>query len=124
LKEAIKRAEAYTKAGADAIFMHSAKSDFSEIESFVKEWAQRTPIVIVPTKYYKTPTDVFRKNKINTVMWANHNMRAAVKAMQETSAFLYKNQTLVGVEDKIATVNEIFRLQNEKELGEADKKYL
>ena len=36
LEEALKRAEAYRKAGADAILIHSAKSNFDEIESFCK----------------------------------------------------------------------------------------
>jgi len=52
LDEALKRSEAYHKAGADAILMHSAKGDFGEIESFLKAWKQRSPVVIVPTKYY------------------------------------------------------------------------
>lgn len=38
LKEALKRAEAYRKAGADAVLIHSSRSDATEIESFVKEW--------------------------------------------------------------------------------------
>lgn len=81
MEEALKRAEAYTDAGADAILMHSAKKDHSEIEAFVKAWKGRSPVVIVPTKYYKTPTDVFRSWNINLVIWANHNLRASVKAM-------------------------------------------
>ena len=38
LEEAVKRSEAYLNAGADAILMHSKKSDPSDIESFVKAW--------------------------------------------------------------------------------------
>lgn len=38
LEEALKRSEAYLSAGADAILMHSKKSDPSDIESFVKAW--------------------------------------------------------------------------------------
>ena len=38
LDEALKRSEAYLNAGADAILMHSKKSDPSDIESFVKAW--------------------------------------------------------------------------------------
>lgn len=124
LEEALKRSEAYRQAGADAILMHSAKGDFKEIESFLKEWKQRSPVVIVPTKYYKTPTDEFRKHGVNLVIWANHNMRAAVKAMQETSRTIFKDQHLVNVEEKVATVKEIFRIQGEDELAKADKKYL
>ena len=38
LEEALKRAEAYRAAGADAILMHSKRSDANEIEAFVKAW--------------------------------------------------------------------------------------
>jgi len=44
--------------------------------------------------------------------------------MQDTSAQIFKNQSLIGVEEKIATVKEVFRLQGEEELANADKKYL
>ena len=35
LEEALRRSEAYVNAGADAILMHSAKSNPDEIESFI-----------------------------------------------------------------------------------------
>jgi phosphoenolpyruvate phosphomutase len=38
LDEALRRAEAYRNAGADAILIHSKKSDPSDIESFMKAW--------------------------------------------------------------------------------------
>lgn len=44
------------EAGADAILMHSKLADHSEIEMFLKEWNNRLPVVLVPTKYFKTPT--------------------------------------------------------------------
>ncbi len=38
LDEALRRAVAFRNAGADAILMHSKKSDPSDIESFMKAW--------------------------------------------------------------------------------------
>lgn len=58
LDEALKRAEAYKAAGADAVLIHSKKSDNAEIASFCKAWNGKHPVVIVPTKYYTTPTQV------------------------------------------------------------------
>ena len=55
IAEALKRAEAYRRAGADAILIHSKLSKPDEILEFAKEWANRAPLVIVPTKYYSTP---------------------------------------------------------------------
>lgn len=81
LDEAIKRADAYRKAGADAILIHSKLTNSKEIESFAKVWNRRHPLIIVPTKYYTTPTQMFNKWGVNLAIWANHNMRACVKAM-------------------------------------------
>lgn len=58
----MKRCEAYKDAGVDAILIHSKKSDFNEIATFLKAWNNRLPVVIVPTNYYTTPTDEFRKH--------------------------------------------------------------
>jgi phosphoenolpyruvate phosphomutase len=44
--------------------------------------------------------------------------------MQQTSKQIFQDQSLVNVEGKIAPVNEVFRLQNNAELKEAEKKYL
>ncbi|MEM5421364.1 phosphoenolpyruvate mutase [Paraburkholderia sp. BR14263] len=124
MDEALKRAEAYRQAGADAILIHSKLSKADEILTFAREWAGRGPLVIVPTKYYSTPTEVFRKAGISTVIWANHQIRAAVSAMQAVTKTIYDTQTLVDIEDRIATVNEIFRLQDADEYSEAEDRYL
>jgi phosphoenolpyruvate phosphomutase len=124
LDEALRRAEAYRKSGADAVLIHSKRSDYSEISAFMKAWGDRLPVVIVPTKYYSTPTQAIRESGVRLVIWANHNLRSAVAAMKETTRRIYEEQSLVGVEDKIATVSEVFRLQGEAELEVAEKKYL
>ncbi len=124
MDEALRRAEAYRQAGADAILIHSKLSRPDEILAFAKEWAGRGPLVIVPTKYYSTPTEVFRKAGISAVIWANHLLRAATTAMQAVVKEIHDNETLVDVEDRIASVNEIFRLQDADEYSEAERRYL
>ncbi|MGE0484793.1 MAG: phosphoenolpyruvate mutase [Gammaproteobacteria bacterium] len=121
--EAIKRAEAYRQAGADAILIHSAWSRPDQILDFAREWAARAPLVIVPTKYYATPTAAFREARINLVIWANHMIRAAVSAMQETAQRIFEDESLIDVEDQVASVKEIFRLQGADELAEAERRY-
>jgi phosphoenolpyruvate phosphomutase len=124
LDEALKRAEAYRKAGADAILMHSKKNDASEIEAFMKEWGNRHPVIIVPTKYYTTPTDKFRELGISMAIWANHNLRACINSMERITEIIYREQSLQNVEDEVAKLEKVFKLQNTKELEEAEKKYL
>ncbi len=122
--EALKRAEAYHKAGADAILMHSKRSTPDEILAFMKEWGNTCPVVIVPTMYYKTPTQVFADAGVSLIIWANHLMRASVAAMQRTAATIYAEQSLVSVEPQIVSVKEVFRLQNAQELEAAEDLYL
>ncbi|MFQ5634588.1 MAG: phosphoenolpyruvate mutase [Gammaproteobacteria bacterium] len=124
LGEALRRAEAYHEAGADGILIHSALSTPTEILAFKREWAGRSPVVIVPTKYYSTPTDVLREAGFSIAIWANHLLRAALPAMQQCAATLAKEQTLMSVEDGVAPVEEIFRLQGASELQDAEHRYL
>lgn len=124
LDEALRRAEAYHAAGADAVLIHSKQSTANEVLAFTKEWANRCPVVIVPTIYYETPTQQFRDHKIALVIWANHNMRAAMQAMQEVSAEIFQSECLTGVENRIPTVREVFRIAGNDELAEAEARYL
>jgi len=123
LEEALRRGEAYRRAGADAILIHSKQSRPDEILAFAREWDNRCPLVIVPTKYYSTPTEVFREHGISLVIWANHLVRSAIAAMQATARSIYETESLVDVEGRVATVSEIFRLQGADELLEAEKIY-
>ena len=124
LIEALRRAEAYHQAGADGILIHSALAVPDEILAFKKEWGDRCPVAIVPTKYYATPTEVFRQAGFSIVIWANHLLRATVTIMQKTAYILKEKENLLSVEDRIAPVSEVFRLQGAAELQEAEKRYL
>ena len=124
LSEALHRAEAYHQAGADGILIHSKLVRPDEILTFTKEWAGRSPLVIVPTKYYSTPTDAFRKAGIDLVIWANHMIRSSIAAMEKVSNDIYESESIIDVEDRIATVDHIFKLQGADELSQAQKRYL
>ena len=124
LGEALKRAEAYRQAGADAILVHSKRPTAADIEAFMAEWGNRHPVVVVPTKYFSTPTERFRELGINLVIWANHNLRATITAVRNNAQRIFSDQSLINVESKIASVSEIFRLQGADELKEAEKRYL
>ena len=124
MSEALKRADAYRRAGADAILIHSKLSKPDEILAFMREWGGRGPVVIVPTTYYSTPTDAFREAGVSAIIWANHLMRSSLTAMQQTAQQIHEEQTLLNVEDRMVTVKEVFRIQGASELAEAEKRYL
>jgi phosphoenolpyruvate phosphomutase len=124
MAEALRRAAAYHTAGADALLIHSKIAQPDEIITFAREWGARCPIVIVPTTYYAAPTELFRRAGISLVIWANHNLRASISAMREVSKRVFTEQNLVGVEDRIAPISDVFALQGDAELRQAEKRYL
>jgi len=124
LDEALKRAHAYRDAGADAVLIHSKQSSANEIMSFMREWDDSCPVVIVPTTYYGTPTDQFRAAGVNAVIWANHSVRASISAMREAARKIHDEETVVDLEDRIATVKDIFQLAGNDELKDAEDRYL
>ena len=124
MDEALRRAEAYQAAGADAILVHSKRKDAAEITGFMARWDGRCPIVIVPTMYYATPTETFRRAGISTIIWANHLVRASISAMRETARSIASARSLMDVEDRLTSVREIFRLTGNDELEAASQRYL
>ncbi len=124
LDEALLRAEAYHAAGADAILIHSKQKTASEILAFAERWQNRCPLIIVPTTYHSTPTSLFRQAGISTVIWANHNLRAAITAMRDTSRRIWEDESLREVEGRVASVQDIFRLVGNAELEAAERRYL
>lgn len=124
LSEALKRAEAYHEAGSDGILIHSARSDPSEILAFKKEWGETSPVIVVPTKYYSTPTELFEDAGFSIVIWANHMIRSSIRAMQESAREIHDSSSILTIENEIASVKEIFRLQGVSELIEAEENYL
>ncbi|WP_024510017.1 phosphoenolpyruvate mutase [Bradyrhizobium sp. ARR65] len=124
MEEAILRASAYAAAGADAILIHSRKSTAEEILSFASAWHNCLPVVIVPTKYYRTPVSAYRDAGISTVIWANHSMRAAIAAMRHVCDRIASEEGVAGVEPNIATLDEVFELLRYDELAHAEARYL
>ena len=123
LDEALKRAYAYHAAGADAILVHSKISTCKDIDDFMKIWDNRCPIVIVPTKYYSTPTQHFKDLNISAVIWANHNFRACVDTVRNISKQIFTDESLENVEKKICTVKEVFAYTGEDKLKNDEEKY-
>jgi len=124
MDEAMRRAEAYHAAGADAILMHSKRKDANEILGFMERWDNRCPVVIVPTMYYATPADTFREAGVSMVIWANHLVRSSITAMRDTAARIAQTESLLEVEGRITSVKEIFAMTGNDELEEATKRYL
>ncbi|MFH0303142.1 isocitrate lyase/phosphoenolpyruvate mutase family protein [Bradyrhizobium sp. 31Argb] len=124
MDEAILRAHAYADAGADAILIYSRKSTADERLSFVSAWQNRLPVVIVPTKYYRTPVSAYRDAGVSEVIWANHSVRAAIAGMRQVCGRIFGEEGVGGIEQHITTLDEVFELLSYDELARAEARYL
>ena len=113
LNDALKRAEIYSKAGADAILIHSKEKNTKEIFSFAKKFRKNKyfiPLVSVPSTYSKVYEKDLIKNGFKLVIYANQLLRAAYPAMQNTAKTILKNSRAFEADKKIIPINEIIRL--------------
>ena len=124
LDEVLRRAHAYYEAGADALLVHSKKSTPDQILAFARAWDKPCPLIIAPTMYYSTPAEVFEQAGIRMAIWANHNVRASIAAMQSLCRRIHAERSVANVEDKIVSIQEVFRLQRADELMAAEERYL
>ena len=129
MKEAIKRANAYEHAGADAILIHSKQNTPDEIFEFADSWKGSVPIVVVPTAYDSVKISELESHKIKMVIYANQTLRVAHMAMTRLLKELIKAESISDVKDKLSTMQDIFSLQQmysikdkEKDLEEKLKK--
>ncbi len=113
LKDALKRAESYSKAGADLILIHSKEKTPNEIFSFSKVFKKSKffkPLVSVPSTYSKTSEKMLINNGFKIVIYANQMLRAAYPAMLNAASTILKNQRAFELENKISSVKEVINL--------------
>ena len=113
LADALKRAEIYSKAGVDAIMIHSKEKTPNEIFSFAKKFKKSknfVPLVSVPSTYSKVYEKDLIKNGFKIVIYANHLLRAAYPAMQFAAKKILKNSRSFEIEKKIIPIKEIINL--------------
>jgi phosphoenolpyruvate phosphomutase len=108
--EALERGERYVDAGADALLVHSKRPDPSEITSFLRHWEGRAPVVVVPTTYHGWTAGEASAAGAAMVIYANHALRAAVRAIAETLRRIWEDGCSSEVQPQIASVDEIFEL--------------
>jgi phosphoenolpyruvate phosphomutase len=113
LNDALKRAEIYSKAGADAILIHSKEKTPKEIFSFAREFKKSKyfiPLVSVPSTYSKVYEKDLIKNGFKLVIYANQLLRAAYPAMYNTASTILKNKRAFEADKKIIPIKEIINL--------------
>ena len=113
LQDALKRAEAYSKAGADAILIHSKENNPKQIIAFAKKFKQNKfskPIVAVPSTYSSTYEKTLESSGINVIIYANHLLRASYPSMMEVAKSILKFGRSKEAEKKIISIKKIISL--------------
>jgi len=113
LNDALKRADIYSKAGADAILIHSKEKTPAEIFSFAKKFRKSkysVPLVCVPSTYSKVYEKELIKNGFKLVIYANQLLRSAYPAMVNTAKIILKYERAFEADKKIIPIKEVISL--------------
>ena len=111
MKEAIQRASAYERAGADAILIHSKQKSSDEIFDFANNWKGGIPIVVIPTTYDSVKISDLISHNIKMVIYANQTLRASHASMLKLLNEMYLAEKISDVKQDMSKMEDIFRLQ-------------
>ncbi len=113
MDDAIHRAKAFLKAGADGIMIHSNKKDPFEIFEFCSRYNElpfRKSLVVVPSSYSSVKESDLEKAGANIIIYANQLLRSAFPAMESTAESILKNSRSSECERQMLSISEILEL--------------
>jgi len=113
LKDAVKRAKAYIKAGADGIMIHSKSPKPDEIQAFCNEYKKlkiKVPLVVVPSTYNTITEEELISMGVDIVIYANHLLRSSYPAMLTTATSILKHKRSWEANNLCLPIKEILKL--------------
>ena len=113
IDDALKRAFAYVKAGADGIMIHSKNNNGMDVKEFCERFRKEdkeTPIVVVPTTYNQFTETELASWGVNIVIYANHMLRSAYPAMVKCAKSILENERSYEANELCMPVKEILTL--------------
>lgn len=113
IADALKRAQAYIKAGADGIIIHSKEKTPDEILVFSKQYqriTKKTPLIVIPTTYHRVSETELIKAKIKMVIYANQLLRSAYPSMLQTAKSILQNGRSIESDKFCIPVSDILRV--------------
>ena len=116
VEEALNRASAYEKAGADIIFVHSRKESTDEIFEFLKLWQGKVPIMIIPTAFPTVTLDELKSRGVGMVVYAHQTTLAAFAAVSDVIKQMSKVKSLSELNTKMASMEDLFNLQGMQQI--------
>ena len=122
MKEAIKRANAYEKAGADAILIHSKQDSPEEVFEFSESWGGTLPLVVVPTSFPTVKIDELISHKIKMIIYANQTLRATHAIISKVLGQLKNSTSINDISVDMTSMQEIFQLQETYNIKKQEEK--
>ena len=113
MDDALNRAFAFVKAGADGIMIHSRKKEPDEILEFCDRFRAQdsdTPIVVVPSSFNTITEEELAQHGVNIVIYANQLTRSAFPAMEETAKDILRYHRAKEVDDRLMPIKDIISL--------------
>ena len=121
MEQALKRAYAYEKAGADLILIHSKKITPEEIFEFSDSWKGSAPLVVIPTTYYSVNIDELIEHKIKMVIYANQTLRAVHLALSKLLKEMKDANNMSKLQKQMSSMDDIFKLQEMYDVKSQEK---
>lgn len=113
MDDALNRAFAYVKAGADAIMIHSRRKEPDEIFEFAEKFRAEntvTPLVVVPTSFNAVTEEEFKAKGVNVVIYANQLTRTGFPAMQKAAKSILEHHRAKECDEMCMPIQEIITL--------------
>ena len=123
IDEVLYRAETYRCAGADAIIVHSRDNEVDKLLKVIQIWNDRLPLIVIPTSFPQISLKMLEEYKVYNVIFANQLMRAGLRAMKMYLQELRETDRLTDCSTPIASVSELFEIQNMDVYNQLDLYY-
>jgi phosphoenolpyruvate phosphomutase len=124
MDEALTRSRAYADAGADMILIHSKVKGPEEILAFAKAWDRKAPLVCVPTTYKTASVKMLHEAGFKMIIFANHGLRSALKAMREAYTTLRREGVGASVDHLVVPLDEVYDIVGVSQMRSDEKTYM
>ena len=111
--EALKKAFAAVRAGADGVMIHSKDKSGEDIKEFCHRFREEyasIPLVLVPTTYNQFTESELASWGANVIIYANHMLRASYPAMRKCAETILQAERSLEVNDLCMPIKEILEL--------------
>lgn len=113
VSEALTKAFAAVRAGADGIMIHSKDKSGEDIKEFCRRFRseyKNIPIVLVPTTYNQFTEKELADWGANIIIYANHMLRASYPAMYKCAETILEAERSLEVNDMCMPIKQILEL--------------